>query len=230
MDMPTPRAALAAAIVIGSAASGALALTVPFTEHFASGNANWTNSANAPMDFVGAGGPDGSSYTSATFNFVGTNPQSTPAIIRCQSNTGASGGAFFGNWIGGGVTQLSFFIRHDATVSFNVFARFTNSALFPGLAAVEPVPVPGGAWTQVVIPINAGAAYIPEPGATFAGVFSDLARMQIGVLPGQLAGLNATVRFDIDRVSIVPVPGVGSSVVLAGVCMTARRRRRSYLS
>ncbi|MFM9956432.1 MAG: hypothetical protein ACKVZJ_00005, partial [Phycisphaerales bacterium] len=214
---------LAAALGFVSSASG---LTVPFTETFAGGNASWTNSANAPLEAVGAGGPDGSSYASGVFNFAGTNAQSTPAILRAQNTTNASGGSFFGNWVTQNVTTLSFDIRHDAPVSLDVFVRWTGASApaFPGIILFASSSVPSGAWTSVTMAISSGAAFVPEPGGTYAGIFPQVARMQFGATPGSLAGQNVAVRFDIDNVRIVPGPGVVALVGLAGIAGLRRRR------
>lgn len=216
------RAALAAGCMIAFS-SGAFALTNPYTENFITDNASWTNNANGPADFIAAGGPDGSSYITGAFNFAGTNGGSTPAILRCQSTTSASGGAFFGDWIAGGVTQLTYKFRHDSTALLSPFVRFAPTAGFPGLAAVA-APIAGGQWQTVTFTIDAGATYFPEPGATFANVFSDVKRMQFGVLPGQLAGVNTTVHFDIDIVSITPAPGAAAAFAPLGLIALRRRR------
>ncbi len=208
-----------------SAGSAVSALTVPFTETFAGGNASWTNSANAPLTAVGAGGPDGSAYASTTFNFAGTTPDSTPAILRAQNTTNASGGAFFGNWVTNNVTTLSFDIRHDAPASLDLFVRWTalSAPAFPGIILFAPAAVAPGAWTSVTLAIGPGSPFVPEPGATYAGIFPQVARMQFGATPGGLAGQNVTVRFDIDNVRIVPAP---AALGLAPVALMALRRRR----
>lgn len=215
---------LAALAAIGVSTAAASALTVPFTESFAASNANWTNAANAALDFVGSGGPDASSYASTTFNFVSTNAQSTPAILRAQSSTNASGGNFFGDWITSGVPQVSFDIRHDGTAPLSLFARWTgaSSPASPGWIVFGPSINPG-VWTNVTIQI-ASPANFPEPGANFNTIFSQVARMQFGVLPGALAGVNTTVRFDIDNVTIVPAPA--AALGFAPLSLAALRRKR----
>lgn len=214
-------ASAATLIVLSSATAGAL--TVPFTENFASSSSGWTNSASSALDFVASGGPDASGYASSAFNFAGTNAQSTPAILRGQS--GASGNEFFGNWITAPVSGLSFYFRHDASEALTVFTRWTgaSSPAFPGVVSLGS-PILPNTWTLVTVPISAGMPLIAEPGGTYAGIFSQVARLQVGVLPGSLAGQNVSVRFDIDQVSIVPVPGA-AVVAAAGAGLLIRRRR-----
>ena len=216
------RSAALAMVAMASASAGAL--TVPFTETFAANNSSWTNSANGPAAYLATGGPDGSGYASAPFNFASTNAGSTPAILRCQNTTGASGGNFFGDWITGGVTTLSFDIRHDASVALQVFARWTSATApaFPGIIALGSTVQPN-TWTTVTLDVTSGGTYVPEPGAVYANIFSNVARVQYGALPGALAGQAVTVNFDIDNVRIVPTPGA-AAIGLVGLVGLRRRR------
>lgn len=215
---------IVAGVFAGVCVSSAAGLTVPFTESFAASNANWTNAANAAMEFAPSGGPDSSSYASTTFNFSGTNVQSTPAILRAQSTTNASGGNFFGNWITGGASEVSLDIRHDATIPLSLFARWTGATApaAPGWIIFGKSVAPGS-WTNVTFKIDSSNNF-PEPGANFNTIFSQVVRMQFGVLPGQLAGVNTTVRFDIDNVRVVPSPA--AAAMFAPMALVALRRRR----
>ena len=213
------------ALTLLPAAPAALAITVPYTEAFTSGNANWTNAANAPLDAIPTGGPDNSPYASTTFNFAGTNPQSTPAVLRAQSTTNASGGNFFGDWITSNATVLTFDFRHDASAPLDTFVRWTGagSPPAPGLILFGPAVQPN-TWTNISLPVSALSPFFPEPGANFNAIFSQVVRMQFGVTPGALAGVNTTVHFDIDNVTITPTPG--AAALLSPLALTALRRRR----
>lgn len=215
-----------AVVALAAAASSASALVFPYTETFAANNAGWSNSANAPMGYSATGGPDASGYATTAFNFSSTTPGSTPAIIRCQNTTNASGGSFFGDWITAGVTTLSFDIRHDAPVALQVFARWTSASApaFPGMAALGSLVQPN-TWTTVTIDVSASGSFIPEPGAVYANIFSNVARIQYGALPGSLAGQSVSVNFDIDNVTIVPTPGAAVIAGFAGIAGLRRRRR-----
>src|SRR5687767_4199334 len=89
--------ALVAAPPIVPAAAGTI---VPFTENFSSDAANWYDSgATAPVDWLAAGGPDGSSHVSTTFNFVDQTPglpfpNNAVNLFRAQDEFDSSGGAF----------------------------------------------------------------------------------------------------------------------------------------
>ena len=95
--------ALGAALV--ASASSASALTVPYTEEFPSNVAGWINTANEALTFQAAGGPDGSSHASTTLNYFGfSNPfGGGPVVFRAHDNVNASGDAYVGNWLTGGV-------------------------------------------------------------------------------------------------------------------------------
>src|SRR5690606_7835694 len=76
--------ALAAALAALFGAGSASALTLPFTEDFASDVSGWEDAGNAPLTWNEAGGPDGSSYASTTFSYLGfENPfGGGPVIFR----------------------------------------------------------------------------------------------------------------------------------------------------
>ena len=214
-----------------------MATTLPFTETFSSDVAGWTESSGVgPLTFNAAGGPDGSSYASGTFNFLNsTFGDQGPVVIRGQEPQNASSGAFIGNWIADGITQFSASVRHDAGVPLSYFTRFAAPVTsFPGaIGIVAGPPAPSGVWTDITFPIvNAGPPFGPfvsYEGTSFAAVFSNVGRIQVGVeIPAALAGVDQDVTFDIDNISIVPEP---SSIMLA-VCglmalvLSAGRRQR----
>ena len=160
---------VSAAISAALFSTSAWGLTVPFTEDFNTGTAQWfTNSAGTlPPSFVSSGGPDGSGFVSHSFNFVNTVPTGTPLFFRGQASFGSSGGAFVGDWISGGVIELSAWVRHDAASQLNFFTRLApaGNAGVIGLTGL----IPSGQWTQITFPIMS-SAFINEgpPGSTFS--------------------------------------------------------------
>jgi uncharacterized protein (TIGR03382 family) len=213
--------AASAAVVF---ASSAYAVVNPFTEDFSSNVANWRQSDGvAPMVWSAAGGPDGGSYASATYNFVTTGPGSTPAIIRGQDAYDSSGDAFVGDWLAAGVQTFSFDIRHDAGVPMVFFARVATSANFPGAGAIEFTPVPSGVWTTISFAIDP-ADWTLEGPITFESVFGFVGNIQIGADPGSLANVDQVVTFDVDKISIVPTPGTLAFAGALGLVGFRRRR------
>jgi hypothetical protein len=213
--------------------SNAGATLVPFTEDFAADASDWRDApGTTDLTYNAAGGPDGSSYASGTFNFVASLATDMPAIHRGHDEygtSGSSGGAFVGDWITGGVTSFSAFVRHDAGVPLMFFTRWAGPVNFPGAAGVTG-PVMPNTWTQISFAVNPGSPFVYEgPPSTYGSVFSNVGHIQIGVFqPGEvLAGQDFNYTFDLDQVSVTPEPG---SIALLGagvVCVIARRRRRA---
>ncbi len=201
------------------------AATVPFTEDFTSGVSNWRDAAGLDaLSWLAAGGRDGGSYVSTSYLVPQPPPALGAILFRAQDEFGSSGGAFEGNWIADGVSEFSFFIRHDAPLPLGVFARFAGPANFPGAAGVAFTPVLPNSWTQIVIPISPSSPNIFLEGVPYDQVFSNIGHVQIGISPtAELAGLTITV--DLDKVSIVPGPGALAIVAAAAAVATPRRSR-----
>lgn len=224
MFITTSRAgAAAAALACASIASASL---VGATETFDAGSANWTNAAGtAFLDWFPGGGPDGSAYASGTFNFAGSNAGDTPVLLRAEAPAGASAGAFFGDYITAGVTELRFSVRHDGPVPMTFFTRFATAGNFPGATAIVFAPVFSNTWTELSIAIDpANPAFVTFEGSDFSTIFSNIGRLQFGVsVDAGLAGFDQPVRFDIDNVRLIPAPG---GIGLAGMLLIAGARRR----
>jgi len=216
--------ACAVAFTVPSLAVGVI---VPFTEEFTTDGANWRDNANAAVSWSGSGGPDDSAHVSAGFNFVASEANATPVILRGQNNFGSSGNAFVGDWIADGVTSFAITVRHDANVPLNFFARFASPAAFPGAVAVNFTPVLPNTWTTLTFAIDgSNPQFINFEGSDFAGVFSNIGRVQVGVsVPASLAGVDAPFTFGLDRVGVVPAPST-ALLGLLGLGLAARGRRR----
>jgi len=224
---------LAAALAALLAAGSASALTVPVTEDFASDASGWEDAGNAPLTWHAAGGPDGSSYVSTTFSYFGfTNPfGGGPVIFRASQADGASGGAFVGDWLAGGVKSVSAWVYHETGVDLTFFVRVATSFNFPGAVIVDDVAVPSGVWTYIEIPIETTVPPCFEETVPCAEAFAAVGNFQIGTdAPASLAELDEAFVLAIDQVSLHPVPEpdpallVGASVLsLAGAGRRARR-------
>lgn len=219
-------AALAVALASACAAASPGAL-VGATETFGAGPANWTNATgSAFLDWFGAGGPDGSAFASGVFDFTASNAGDTPVILRAETAANASAGAFFGNYITEGVTELRFSVRHDGPAPLTFFTRFATPGNFPGGTAIVFSPVFSNTWTEISIAIDpSNPAFVTFEGSNFNTVFSNIGRLQFGVSVGSgLAGFDQPVRFDIDNVRLVPAPG--GLAMGAGIFAFGLRRRR----
>lgn len=209
--------------------SAAAATTVPFTEAFASDAAGWRNGPDtAAADWIGAGGADGGGHIRQPFNFVNSVPgPQGPVLFRAEDEDNASGGAFIGDWIADGVTALTAWVRHDATVPVNFFVRFAGPANFPGATAVSFAPIAPGAWTPIAIGIDPfNPQFVSFEGTDFNTVFSNIGHVQVGVaVPDALAGVDQIFDFDLDLVTITPEPSSAALLALGLLAAAGLRRR-----
>ncbi len=220
--------AMWAGSVICFCALTAQAATVPFTEDFTTGPANWfvDSAGTMPLPHHASGGPDGGAFVSSQFALRGEGSLEVASLFRAHQALGASGGAFTGDWLSDGVTELRFFIRHDAHVSTSLtfFARMATAANFPAVVGLSSAVVPANQWTEILLPITP-ADITPEPPGTFAGVLSQVGNMQIGVQARSLTG-SEFITFGLDKVSIIPEPATLALFLCCAVPAVLRRRTR----
>lgn len=211
------------------------AQTVPFTERFESGPAQWYNAdLSALATAIATGGPASSaSYASVGYSFLDAspNPQTPPVILQTRPGFNSSGNNFFGNWLTSNVTAFSFAVRHNVPATLvpgglTFFARFAATGNFPGAVAVGFAPVPANTWTTITIPISAlSPNFVSFEGTDFATVFGSIGRLQLGVIPASvLIGTEPSYTFDFTSITIVPGPS--GAALLAGAGLMAWRRRR----
>lgn len=215
---------IVAAIFVAPAFAG---VTPPITENFNTDAANWRNSAGtAELDWISSGSFDGSAFASGTLNFMNSVEGDTPIAFRAQDEFNSSGNAFVGDWIAGGATEFSAWVRHDAAVPLSFFTRFSSPFNFPGAIAVEFAPVLPNTWTQLTFAIDPNnPQFISFEGSDFNSVFSNVGHIQIGVdVPLALAGLDQTFTFDLDHARLIPAPGAVSLFALSGIVALRRRR------
>ena len=219
MKLSLPLTVAAPAVV----APHAFAITVPFTETFASSNSGWTNSANAAIGWNATGGPDNSGFISTTFNLTGQPDAATPVLVRGQA--GASGGLFTGDWIAAGVTQVSVDVRHSATAPLTMFARFAQAPA-PGAIMTSSFAVPANQWTTLTFDINpTNPLWLNFEGSSYAAVLSNIQRIQFGVVVSAAANLTGPYTLDVDNVRVIPAPSIGALAGLAS--LVAMRRKRN---
>jgi hypothetical protein len=217
--------------VLGLAATAHAGLdVVPFTEDFTDGPQNWFDApGTSVVSWSADGGPNGAGdgYISTSFAFADIpDPTLGTSIFRAQDEFNSSGNAFVGDWIAGGVNEVSFWFRHDAPAPVNVFARFASPVNFPAAVGLVFQPILPNTWTQVSVPLFDGSPNLIYEGPFgFGDVFSSVGHLQLGILPPMGFENDPTLyTFDVDKVSIVPAPG---ALALLGLAAFARRRRRN---
>jgi hypothetical protein len=223
-----PRLFLAVSLALVVFALPASALVVPFTEDFSANNASWLTGSSSSAPWSATGGVDGGGHISSTATMT-TTGFGAP-LFRGNAASDASGDAFVGNWLSGGVSFFSAFIRHDAPQALDIFARLDAG----GGAAASSVffSVPSNQWFQMSVPIVNSPTSFQSFGAAgpagFNTVFANIQNVQF------FAGTNSpsgTYGFSLDKVSVVPEPGLAGLLGMgAGVLAWQAARRRKTLS
>jgi len=215
------------ATLFGVVLSGpALALTVPFTESFTSNDAGWQGilSGQAVTHQATGGVANGGFIEITPGNGLAATSLAGNGSIVFRAAPAASGGAFAGNWLTGGVAEVQAYVRHDLAASpLDFYVRVTNgpAAIFFGDQAVPA----SNDWTLVKFAIT--PANFTTGGGTFNGVLAGVQNFMIGARMTTTPPLDTTVLFDIDQVSIAtPEPSCLVLAALASLGSLAWRRRR----
>ena len=221
-------AALAATILM--VAGSASALTVGYEESFDFSNFNWNDAINAPATWVPTGGSDGGGFITQEYNYFGyTSPfGGGPVMFRANASAGASGGAFVGDWLSGGVTEVNIRFKHDAPEPLELFMRIATAGNFPG--AVIPyfgVAAPG-VWNDITFLVDPDSPACIVEGTTCAGALANVGNLQFGTnAPASLVATDQAYNISLDQVSLTIVPEPGTAMLVgAGLLMAGATRRR----
>jgi len=199
------------------------ALIVPYTEDFTSGASNWLNGSSAAPTWSATGGVDGGGYISAP-GAISAGGFGT-IVFRGNDSAGASGDAFVGDWISGGVSTFSAYVSHNAPVALNFYARLDAGSGRAG-SSVDFSVAPG-AWFQLNLPIvNSPASFQSYGAGTFATVFNGIQNVQIALSATQdPSTAGQTYNVSLDRVATVPEPRVFALFGLTALGWAAFRWR-----
>jgi len=200
---------------------------LPFTESFEVNSSGWVYGTSTAPIWATSGGAVGSAYISGSASVIGTGFGTI--VFRANDANNASGDAFVGNWLLAGVNTFSAYVRHNADVALNFYARFDAGAGRAG-SSVNFLVNPNS-WTLLQLPIvneitsfqSYGAAGTGQ--AAFNTIFGGIQNVQIA-LAADTAHAGKTVTVDLDGVSMVPEPTASALLVAAGAALLASRRPR----
>ena len=200
---------------------------LPFTESFEVNSSGWVYGTSTAPIWATSGGAVGSAHISGSASVIGTGFGTI--VFRANDANNASGDAFVGNWLSAGVTAFSAYVRHNADVALNFYARFDAGAGRAG-SSVNFLVNPNS-WTLLQLPIvneitsfqSYGAAGTGQ--AAFNTIFGGIQNVQIA-LAADTAHAGKTVTVDLDGVSMVPEPTASALLVAAGAALLASRRPR----
>jgi hypothetical protein len=218
-------------LVLAFMATRAEAVTVPFSEDFATDSAKWKDTASTDLNWSSRGGPDGGSFVSASEVFKGQSLSMGLIVFRGQDFFDSSNHAFVGNWLTAGVDRLTAYVRQNTGQPLSFFARVATQSNFPGVTVQLPTVVPSNTWTKLEFDLSlANPLVIPEGGpGTYQAVLGAVGNVQIGV--GNLSAFAndpATYTFDLDKIAIgVPEPGGLLLMAIGAICGLVVWRRRN---
>jgi hypothetical protein len=217
---PTPLLWTAAILLICHCAPPEAIATVPFTENFAASVSNWTAGPGTPATFEASGGPDGSSYASVNFSALGIPYGAPVVLLRGQDEFNASGHAFEGDWLAGGINRFSMWVWNNAPVPLAFFVRIAPADNFPGLIGENGAFAPPNTWTKYTYDLSPDKidAYLfvevegnnYEKSLSYYETLSSVGHVQIGIrIPDGFGNDPNTYKYGLDQPSIsqVNVPG-----------------------
>ncbi|MGC4002000.1 MAG: PEP-CTERM sorting domain-containing protein [Pirellulales bacterium] len=223
-----------AVALLCSATLAFAAPVTPFTETFNTGNSDWRQNVSANFaTWTANGGPAGvgDGYISATYATI----NSGSVLLRGTGNATppASGGAFVGDWIAGGVKSINFWVRHTNSTPLTLGLRMASPTGGQAMIGLASTPVDPNVWTQVSVPLNPNTLTPEAIGAMtldqyYTAVFSNILNVQLTYTASSPA-TNAT--FDMSSLTLsadpLPEPGTWSALAAAAAIggVVWRRRR-----
>lgn len=214
-------------VCVGLIENGRAVSTLPFTESFEVNSSGWVYGTSTSPTWVANGGALGSAYISGSASVSGAGFGTI--VFRANDANNASGDAFVGNWLSAEVTSFSAYVRHNADVALNFYARFDAGSGRAGSSvnfSVNP-----NSWTFLELPISNKTTSFQSYGAAGMGatafntIFGGIQNVQIA-LAVDTVNAGKTVTVDLDGVSIVPEPNVGTLTAIASFVFLLGRRSR----
>lgn len=227
-------AALSLSTLASGLFAGAASAVTDFTETFDTDASNWLDGGSLAPTYYASGGIGDSgyiSYEAPSFN-SGTGGFGAPLnlMFRGNASNGASGGAFVGDWLADGVLTFSVSVRHDNDTALNLYTRIAGFGGAGASLASDPLYVLApNTWTTITIPItDTNPPFSSYGSSTFAGVFSNVQNLQIGLyLPANTDFDGLTMDLDDVGITVIPEPSTATLLGL-GLTLVAATRRRAH--
>ncbi len=213
--------------LIGLASSVSVAGVSSFVEDFNDGASNWADGIGSSLVEVGSGALDGSAYVSTTTDLNTAGPFGL-TLFRGQDGFDSSGDAFVGDYIAGGITTISFDVRHNAGMDLDIAVRLASSFNFPAIGIQSGTLVSSGVWTTLTFAIDpSNPLLVVEPPFTpadYETILSSIGNIQVSSFRPDGLSTPLEVTFDLDNVTITPAPSAVALLGLGGLAMGRRRR------
>lgn len=198
-----------------------------FTETFETGDNGWLQGSFSAPTYNASGAADGSAYITSTADLNSAGPFGL-TIFRGQDDFDASGDAFVGDYLAGGIDRISFDFRHNAGQDLGIALRVATSNNFPAFAVELANPVASGEWVTLSFDLSFFNPLLTIEGAptpdAFNAIMQSVGNIQVSADRPDGLSTPLEVDFDLDNVSITPAPGSLALLGLGG--MAAARRRR----
>ncbi|MCR9074990.1 MAG: PEP-CTERM sorting domain-containing protein [bacterium] len=198
-----------------------------FTETFEAGANGWLQGSFSAPTYNATGALDGSAYITSTADLNSAGPFGL-TIFRGQDDFDASGDAFVGDYLAGGIDRVSFDFRHNAGQDLGIALRVATSNNFPAFAVELAEPVASGEWVTLSFDLSFFNPLLTIEGAptpdAFNAIMQSVGNIQVSADRPDGLSTPLVVDFDLDNVSITPAPGSLALLGLGG--MAAARRRR----
>lgn len=198
-----------------------------FTETFEGGANGWLQGSFSAPTYNATGALDGSAYITSTADLNSAGPFGL-TVFRGQDDFDASGDAFVGDYLAGGIDRISFDFRHNAGQDLGIALRVATSNNFPAFAVELANPVASGEWVTLSFDLSFFNPLLTIEGAPTPQAFNEIMQSvgNIQISADRPDGLSTPleVDFDLDNVSITPAPGSVALLGLGGLAAVRRRR------
>ncbi|MBO6740566.1 MAG: PEP-CTERM sorting domain-containing protein [Phycisphaerales bacterium] len=198
-----------------------------FTETFEGGANGWLQGSFSAPTYNAAGALDGSAYITSTADLNSAGPFGL-TVFRGQDDFDASGDAFVGDYLAGGINRISFDFRHNAGQDLGIALRVATSNNFPAFAVELASPVASGEWVTLSFDLSFFNPLLTIEGAptpdAFNAIMQSVGNIQVSADRPDGLSTPLEVDFDLDNVSITPAPGSVALLGLGGLAAVRRRR------